>query len=262
VDLGIAGKRALVLGGNRGIGFGIAQALAAEGVHVAITGRDATRSVAAVGELKANSNVQVESAALDLARTDELPAFAQALTTRFGPIDILVNNTGGPDYGGATNRSAAEWSARFQDMILSVIVLTDALLPAMRQRRWGRILTVISSGVVQPIPILGISNALRAALVGWSKTLSAEVAPDGVTANILVPGRIDTERVRLTDAANAAKLGISTDEAKTRSAATIPLGRYGTIAEFGATAAFVASRHASYMTGAMIRVDGGIVRSW
>ena len=262
MDLGIAGKRALVLGGNRGIGFGIAQALAAEGVHVAITGRDATRSAAAVSALKASSNVQVESAALDLARTDELPTFAGALTARFGPIDILVNNTGGPDYGGAADRSAAEWSARFQDMILSVIVLTDALLPAMRQRRWGRILTVISSGVIQPIPILGISNALRASLVGWSKTLSAEIAPDGVTANILVPGRIDTERVRLTDEANAAKLGISADEAKKRSTATIPLGRYGTIAEFGATAAFVASQHASYMTGAMIRLDGGIVRSW
>jgi 3-oxoacyl-[acyl-carrier protein] reductase len=262
VDLGIAGKRALVLGGNRGIGFGIAQALAAEGVHVAITGRDATRSAAAVSALKANATVQVESAALDLARTDELPTFAGALTARFGPIDILVNNTGGPDYGGASDRSAAEWSARFQDMILSVIVLTDALLPAMRRRRWGRILTVISSGVIQPIPILGMSNALRASLVGWSKTLSAEIAPDGVTANILVPGRIDTERVRLTDEANAAKLGISADEAKKRSTATIPLGRYGTIAEFGATAAFVASQHASYMTGAMIRLDGGIVRSW
>jgi 3-oxoacyl-[acyl-carrier protein] reductase len=262
VDLGIAGKRALVLGGNRGIGFGIAQALAAEGVHVAITGRDATRSAAAVGELKANSSVQVESATLDLARTDALPTFAQGLTSCFGPIDILVNNTGGPDYGGATSRSAAEWNARFQDMILSVIVLTDALLPAMRQRRWGRILTVISSGVVQPIPILGMSNALRASLVGWSKTLSAEIAPDGVTANILVPGRIDTERVRLTDDANAAQLGISADEARKRSTATIPLGRYGTIEEFGAAAAFAASERASYITGAMIRVDGGIVRSW
>ena len=262
MDLGIAGKRALVLGGNRGIGFGIAQALAAEGVHVAITGRDAARSTDAVAELKANSSVQIESARLDLACTDELPAFAAMLTERFGPIDILVNNTGGPQYGGATDRSAAEWSARFQDMILSVIVLTDALLPAMRQRRWGRILTVISSGVVQPIPILGISNTLRASLVGWSKTLSAEVAPDGVTANILIPGRIDTERVRLTDAANAAQLGISVDEARKRSTATIPLGRYGTIAEFGAAAAFAASERASYMTGAMIRVDGGIVRSW
>src|SRR5947209_5340343 len=253
VDLGIAGKRALVLGGNRGIGFGIAQALAAEGVHVTITGRDAARSAAAVGELmaKARSGVQVESAALDLARTDALPVFAKTLTERHGAIDILVNNTGGPEYGGATGRPATEWSARFQDMILSVIVLTDALLPSMRQRRWGRILTVISSGVVQPIPILGISNTLRAALVGWSKTLSAEVAPDGVTANILVPGRIDTERVRLTDEANAAKLGISADEARKRSTATIPIGRYGTIAEFGAAAAFAASERASYITGAM-----------
>lgn len=262
MDLGIAGRRALVLGGNRGIGFGIAQALAAEGVHVAITGRDTARSAAAVGELKAGSNVEVESVALDLAQTGELAAFASTLTARFGPIDILVNNTGGPDYGGATDRPAAEWNARFQDMILSVIVLTDALLPTMRQRRWGRILTVISSGVVQPIPILGMSNALRASLVGWSKTLSAEVAPDGVTANILVPGRIDTERVRLTDEANAAKLGISVDETKKRSTATIPVGRYGTIAEFGAAAAFAASERASYITGAMIRVDGGIVRSW
>lgn len=262
VDLGITGKRALVLGGNRGIGFGIAQALAAEGVHVAIAGRDSARSAEAVNELKAKADVQVESASLDLARTDELPGFAKGLGERFGPIDILVNNTGGPEYGGASNRPATEWAARFQDMILSVIVLTDALLPTMRQRRWGRILTVISSGVIQPIPILGISNTLRASLVGWSKTLSAEVAPDGVTANILVPGRIDTERVRLTDEANAAKLGISVDEAKKRSTATIPLGRYGTIEEFGAAAAFVASARASYMTGAMVRVDGGIVRSW
>ena len=262
MDLGIAGKRALVLGGNRGIGFGIAQALAAEGVHVAITGRDTARSAAAVGELKAKSDVQVESAAIDLARTGELPAFAKALVDQFGPIDILVNNTGGPDYGGATDRAAAEWSARFQDMILSVIVLTDALLPAMRQRHWGRILTVISSGVVQPIPILGMSNALRASLVGWSKTLSAEVASDGVTANILVPGRIDTERVRMTDEAVASRQGLPIDEVKKRSTSTIPIGRYGTIEEFGAAAAFVASERASYMTGAMIRVDGGIVRSW
>lgn len=262
MDFGIAGKRALVLGGNRGIGFGIAKALAGEGVHVAITGRDATRSAAAVSELKAHASVQVESAALDLAQTDRLPDFAHAFTERFGQIDILVNNTGGPEYGGATGRSAKEWSDRFQDMVLSVITLTDCLLPGMRARRWGRVLTVISSGVLQPIPILGISNALRASLVGWSKTLSSEVAPDGVTANILVPGRIDTERVRMTDEAVAKKQSLSVDEVKKRSTATIPLGRYGTIDEFGAAAAFVASMQAGYMTGAMLRVDGGIVRSW
>jgi 3-oxoacyl-[acyl-carrier protein] reductase len=262
VDFGIAGKRALVLGGNRGIGFGIARALAAEGVHVVIAGRDQARSAAAVAELKAGSAVQIESAALDLAQTDALAAFAAALVERFGAIDILVNNTGGPEYGGAANRPVREWSDRFQDMVLSVIALTDALLPTMRRHRWGRILTVISSGVIQPIPILGISNALRASLVGWSKTLSSEVAADGITANILVPGRIDTERVRMTDAAVAAQQNIPVEEVKKRSTATIPLGRYGTIDEFGAAAAFLASMQAAYITGAMVRVDGGIVRSW
>lgn len=261
MDLGIAGKRALVLGGNRGIGFGIARALAAEGVAVAITGRDTARLAAAAAELGAAHGGRAEPYALDLGDVERLPAFAAMLAERFGPIDILVNNTGGPDYGGASNRPPQEWSARFQDMVLSVIALTDAVLPGMRQRRWGRILTVVSSGVLQPIPILGMSNALRSALVGWSKTLAAEIAADGVTANILVPGRIDTERVRLTDAATAAGQGLDVEEVKRRSFATIPVGRYGTIDEFGAAAAFLASAHASYMTGAMIRIDGGIVRA-
>lgn len=262
MDLGIAGKRALVLGGNRGIGFGVARALANEGVHVAIAARDAARLGEAARELKASADVEVHTASIDLSRVDMLPAFAEELTARFGTIDILVNNTGGPEYGGASGRALKEWSDRFQDMVLSVIALTDSLLPGMRAKRWGRILTVISSGVIQPIPILGISNTLRASLVGWSKTLSSEVAADGITANVLVPGRIDTERVRMTDEAVAAKQGLSVEEVQKRSTSTIPLGRYGTIEEFGATAAFVASEKASYMTGAMIRVDGGIVRSW
>jgi 3-oxoacyl-[acyl-carrier protein] reductase len=261
MDLGIKGKRALVLGGNRGIGFGIAQALANEGVDVAIAARDEGRLAEAANELRA-AGTRIETARIDLERVEALPAFAKALGERFGTIDILVNNTGGPAYGGAANRPAKEWSDRFQDMVMSVITLTDCLLPAMRQRRWGRIITVVSSGVIQPIPILGISNTLRASLVAWSKTLSAEVAADGVTANVLVPGRIDTERVRLTDEATAKQQGIPVDEAKKRSTGTIPVGRYGHVREIGAAVAFIASIQASYMTGAMIRVDGGIVRSW
>jgi 3-oxoacyl-[acyl-carrier protein] reductase len=261
MDLGIKGKRALVLGGNRGIGFGIAQALAREGVDVAIAARD-ERRLAEAGEALRVTGARIDTAQIDLEHVGTLPAFAKALDERLGTIDILVNNTGGPAYGGATNRPAEEWSDRFQDMVLSVITLTDCLLPAMRQRRWGRIITVVSSGVIQPIPILGISNALRASLVAWSKTLSAEVAADGVTANILVPGRIDTERVRLTDEAMAKQQRISVDEAKKRSTTTIPVGRYGQVEEIGAAAAFIASVQASYMTGAMVRVDGGIVRSW
>jgi 3-oxoacyl-[acyl-carrier protein] reductase len=262
MDLGLAGKRALVLGGNRGIGFGIAKALAAEGTNVLIAARDPARLVAAADELRANGAGKIASAEIDLQKTGELAAFAERITASFGPIDILVNNTGGPAYGGAANRPLNEWREAFDDMVLSVIALTDALLPGMRARKWGRVLTVVSSGVMQPIPILAISNSLRAAVVGWSKTLSGEVAADGVTVNILVPGRIDTERVRLTDKATAENQGISIETVQARSTATIPIGRYGSPDELGAAAAFVCSARASYMTGAMLRIDGGIVRSW
>lgn len=262
MDLGIKGKRALVLGGNRGIGQGIAQALVLEGVHVAITGRDAERMRVAVAELKAcNAAVDVQAFPVDLADTDGFATFASKVADSLGPVDILVNNTGGPGYGGASERGIAEWTSSFNEMVLSVITLTDALLPGMRKRRWGRIMTVVSSGVVQPIPILGVSNTLRNALVTWSKTLSMEVAKEGVTVNVLVPGRIDTERVRMTDEAVAQKDGITVEEAKRRSTAMIPMGRYGATAEFGALAAFVAGVPASYITGSMLRCDGGNIRS-
>lgn len=262
MDLGLKGKRALVLGGNRGIGLGIARAFAAEGADVAIAARDKGKLDEAAAELSAGASVRIHAAEIDLGRTAGLPAFAQSLTQSFGPIDILVNNTGGPPYGAAAGRSIAEWEESFREVVLSVIALTDCFLPGMRERRWGRVLSVISSGVIQPVPVLAISNSLRASIVGWSKTLSAEVAADGVTVNILVPGRIDTERLRLTDEDVAARQGISVEEAMRRSHATIPMGRYGTVEEFAAAAVFVASAQASYMTGSMIRVDGGIVRSW
>jgi 3-oxoacyl-[acyl-carrier protein] reductase len=260
MDLGLKGKRALVLGGNRGIGLGIAEALVGEGVDVAITGRDEARLDAAAAGLSANGGHAMPFS-VDLGKTGTLPAFAADVTARFGPIDILINNTGGPGYGGALERGTQEWTSSFEEMVLSVITLTDALVPGMRQRGWGRVMTVVSSGVVQPIPILGVSNALRNALVTWSKTLSAEVAADGITVNVLVPGRIDTDRVRTTDEAVAMKEGISMEEARQRSTSMIPMKRYGTPAEFGALAAFVAGVPASYITGSMLRCDGGNIRS-
>lgn len=261
MDLGLADKRALVLGGNRGIGFGIAKALAEEGAHVAIAARDPERLRTAATELTALSKAEVTTAELDLTRTASIPAFAAELTDRFGPIDILVNNTGGPAYGGAAGRPIEDWRAAFQSMVLSVISMTDALLPGMRTRRWGRILTVASSGIIQPIPVLAISNSLRASLVSWSKTLSDEIAADGVTANVLMPGRIDTERVRMTDEATAQRQNIPIDDVAKRSHATIPMRRYGRVEELAAAAAFVVSERASYMTGSIVRVDGGIVRT-
>jgi 3-oxoacyl-[acyl-carrier protein] reductase len=262
MDLGIEGKTALVLGGNRGIGRGIAQALADEGVNVAITGRDGSVGAAAASEITAKSKSKAAFFELNLSDTAGLKVAADRIGSEFGPIDILVNNSGGPEYGGALDRDPKEWSDSFQDMVLSVITLTDAIIPGMRQRKWGRVMSVISSGVLQPIPVLAISNSLRSAVVGWSKTLSSEVAGDGVTVNILVPGRIATERVKLTDDAVAKRQNITVEEVQNRSFAAIPIGRYGTVEEFGAMAAFLASKHASYVTGAMLRVDGGIVRSW
>jgi 3-oxoacyl-[acyl-carrier protein] reductase len=260
MDLGIAGRRALVLGGNRGIGFGIAKALVQEGVHVAIAARDPQRLQSAAEELCALGAGTVTSFSLDLGAPDGLAAFAAQVASEFGGIDILINNTGGPEYGGVSNRGNDAWRESFEQMVMSVIALTDAILPGMRERGWGRVLTVVSSGVIQPIPVLGISNSLRGALLGWSKTLSTEVAAEGVTVNVLVPGRIDTERVQLTDAAIAEREGISADDARRRSTSIIPLQRYGSVEEFAAVAAFIASERASYVTGSMIRCDGGIVR--
>lgn len=250
MDLKLAGRRALVLGGNRGMGLAIATALAAEGVAVAIAARDRAALDAAARAIGA------QPFAIDLADTDGLPAFA----AKVGPVDILVNNTGGPPYGSALGRDPVEWIDSFRAMSLSVIRLTDCFLPAMRAAGWGRILTLVSTGAVQPIPVLGISNALRAGLIAWSKSLAAEVAPDGVTVNVLMPGRIATERVHLTDQATAERDGVDVDVVRRRSWSQIPIGRYGTPEEVAATAAFLCSGLASYATGSVVRVDGGYVR--
>jgi 3-oxoacyl-[acyl-carrier protein] reductase len=250
MDLGIAGRRALVLGGNRGMGFAIARALIAEGVKVTIAARDEAVCAEAAQALGGVAWVKVE-----LADTDSFAAFA----AQVGPLDILINNTGGPPYGGAAGRDAADWIESFQSMSLSVIKMTDQFLPDMKAAGWGRIVTIVSAGAVQPIPVLGISNTLRAGLIAWSKSLSGDVAKDGVTVNTLMPGRIATERVTLTDLATAKTEGIPVEQVAARSQSRIPMGRYGDPREIADTITFICSQSASYMTGSVIRVDGGII---
>lgn len=258
MNLGIAGKVALVTASSGGLGAAIAEALAAEGAAVAITGTNAEKLAKVESAIRAKGG-KVISLVWDLGKLDLIEPSIARIEAELGPIDILVNNTGGPPPSPAGGQALDVWRKHFDSMILSVIAITDRVLPGMKARKWGRIITSTSMGVVAPIPNLGISNTLRASLVGWSKTLSREVAKDGITVNVMAPGRIDTDRVKSIDAGVAKRDGKSVEEVAAASAATIPMGRYGTPAEFADVAAFLASQRASYVTGSTIRVDGGVI---
>ncbi|MCA1951430.1 MAG: SDR family oxidoreductase [Hyphomicrobiales bacterium] len=256
MDLGLKGRVALVTAASGGLGAAIAAELAAEGARVAISGTNPEKLEAIAGAIRSRGGV-VLPLVWDLADLGRIePAIAE-IEAAFGPIEILVNNTGGPPPSPAAGQSQEVWRRHFEAMVLSVLAITDRVLPGMKAAGWGRIITCTSSGVIAPIPNLGISNTLRAALVGWSKTLSRELARDGITANILAPGRILTDRVRAIDANQARREGRTPEEVAAASAAAIPAGRYGDPAEFAAAAAFLASTRASYITGSTIRVDGG-----
>lgn len=252
IDLG--GKRALVLGASGGLGSAIARGLVEAGATVAVSSRSADRLRAAVP-----GAAHVLDA--DLAAPDSGSRLADAATRALGGVDILVNNSGGPPPSQALTTGEAVWREQFDAMVLSLVALTGALVPGMRERRWGRVVTVASSGVVAPIPNLVVSNALRSALLGWSKTLAAEVAADGVTVNLVLPGRIATSRVEALDRANAERSGRSVAEIEAAALAAIPAGRYGTPDEFAAAAVFLASPQAAYITGTALRVDGGALRN-
>ncbi len=261
MDLELAGRRAVVTASSRGLGLGIAEALAREGADVLLSGRSADRLAKAVAEINARGQGRAHRHVADLADAGAAEAIHGAATAAMGGIDILVNNTGGPPQAAMAETPVAILRSQFDAMVMRVVELSCLALPAMRQAGWGRILTVASSGVVQPIPGLGLSNTLRSALVGWSKTLAGEVGRDGVTVNVLLPGRIHTERVDEIDGAAAKRQGKPVAEIAAASHATIPLGRYGTVAEFAAVAAFLVSGPASYVTGSLIRCDGGMIRA-
>lgn len=258
MDLGIEGRTALILAAGGGLGGAIAVALAREGARTAIAGIHAesldvtARAVAAVGP-------EPLLLTWDLGDLTAVEDRFKRIEGGLGPVDILVNNTGGPPPSAASGIELDVWRSHFEKMVLSVMKITDRALPAMRERRWGRIITSTSSGVVAPIPGLAISNALRLSLVGWSKSLSREEAPFGITANVVVPGRIDTGRVRSLDAGKAKRGGRTVESVMAESIATIPVGRYGRPEEYAAAVAFLASDAASYITGTTLRVDGGLV---
>lgn len=254
MDLGLTGRTAIVCASTSGLGEATARALAAEGARVVVSGRRGERAAEIAAELPEAVGVGV-----DLTTPDGPETLVAAATEAFGPADVIVLNSGGPPPSRATTIDADAISAAMVPLLLAQQRLVAAVLPGMRERGWGRILGVGSAGTVEPIAGLALSNVGRAALAGYLKTLAGEVAADGVTVNLLLPGRIATARTTGIDSYIAEREATTPAEVEARAAAAIPAGRYGTAAEFGAVAAFLCSDAAAYVTGTATRCDGGMV---
>jgi 3-oxoacyl-[acyl-carrier protein] reductase len=250
MDLGIEDKVALVSGASKGLGRGIAAALASEGARVAITSRSRERIEAAASELGAQGFVH------DSADVDAVPALVEAVDSALGPVDILVTNTGGPPGGpDALGFTREQWEDAYRSLVFGPMALIEHVLAGMRERGWGRVLNVSSSAVREPIPVLMLSNTHRAATLAGFKTLARPVAADGVTLNTLLAGRIATDRIVELFGEG------SRERAEARAAEVVPAGRLGKVEEFAAAAAFLCSAPAAYITGVALLVDGGLTQS-
>jgi 3-oxoacyl-[acyl-carrier protein] reductase len=260
MDLHLKGKIAMVGGASKGLGFAVARALALEGAQVSIAsrGRDAVSSAAQ--KIQKESGGAVMGHAADLSDAVAIDGWFNETTARFGGVDLLFTNTGGPPAGAALSFDDAGWRGAFDLLVLSTIRSVRLAVPLMQSRGGGAILMGTSSSVKEPIANLALSNVLRASVAALAKTLALELAPSRIRVNNLIPGRIETDRLRELDDISAKRAGISQDEQHRRAVATIPLGRYGQPDEFGRAAAFLLSDAAAYITGASIQVDGGLIR--
>lgn len=262
MDLGLQDKVAIVMAASKGIGRACATALAAEGARVTIGARGTQALEKTAQEIQKATRSRVLAVPTDVTKAEDVEAIVAATVGEFGRIDILVNNAGGPPAGNFASFGDAQWQAAFELNLLSTVRLVRLVLPHMRKTGSGRIITIVSTSVKQPIDGLLLSNAIRSGVVGLAKTLSVELAPDNITVNNVCPGRILTDRLRQIYHINErVQQGVSEEAVLKEMAQDVPMGRVGIPEELGALVAFLASQQAAYITGTTIQVDGGLVRS-
>ena len=256
MDLGLKGKRAVVMAASRGLGYACALGLAREGCDLVICSRDQKRIDAAGASIRLETGARVKALAADVSSAAEAKRLVEVAVKEYGGLEIVVHNAGGPPAGETLAMSEEQWQKAFEQNLLSFTRIVGAAAPEMAKARYGRVLTIASSSIKQPIPNLALSNAFRAGVWGTAKTLSRELAPQGILVNVIAPGRIDTERIAELDQANAQRSGKSIEDVRKASVASIPLGRLGRPEELANLVVFLASQAASYITGQAITVDG------
>ena len=256
MDLGLKGKRAIVMAASRGLGYASALGLAREGCHLVICSRDQARIEAAADSIRSATGAKVKTLVADVSSASEARRLVDAAVAEYGGLEIVVHNAGGPPAGETLAMTDEQWQKAFDQNLLSFTRIVGAAAPEMRKAGYGRVLTIASSSIKQPIPNLALSNALRAGVWGIAKTLSRELAPQGILVNVIAPGRIDTERIAELDQANAQKSGKPIEDVRKASVASIPLGRLGRPEELANLVVFLASAAGSYITGQAITVDG------
>jgi 3-oxoacyl-[acyl-carrier protein] reductase len=261
MDLGLKGKVALVAAASRGLGRAVAEELAAEGVMLVLCSRKADAISQTASEIAQASGAKVLALAADVSKAEDVAALVRSGLEKFGRIDILVTNAGGPPAGPFESFSREQWEAAARLTLFSAVELARNVLPGMKERRWGRILNITSIAVKQPVENLMLSNSLRAAVTGFARTLANEVASLGITVNNIMPGYTRTERLAELALMMAEKQGISPAEFVARWEREIPMRRLGEPREFAALAAFLVSERAGYITGTSIPVDGGWIRA-
>ena len=256
MEFGLKGKRAIVMAASRGLGYASAMGLAREGCRLVICSRDQERIEAAAATIRQQTGSDVTALVADVSSASEAKRLVDAAVSAYGGLEIVVHNAGGPPSGETLAMTDEQWQKAFEQNLLSFTRIVGAAAPEMTKAAYGRILTIASSSIKQPIPNLALSNALRAGVWGIAKTLSRELAPQGILVNVIAPGRIDTERIAELDQAQAQRSGKSVDDVRKASVGGIPLGRLGRPEELANLVVFLASAAGSYITGQAITVDG------